>query len=229
MQTSATTAGRRARVSTVAKRIRECLVRDDGATLPETIIAVVVSATMMGAISTGVIALTTLNHSVAATAASIRDVTTTDMRWRESVRQAVQITPADDHTVTMTVPAATGCRTDSWTFDRASGLRVATTVYPTLTGTSCAGTALAPAATETLLPGNSGVSFHYRNLGGRDVTYTAGSPTLAPGTAPAEVASTGWTSTTVGSAYLDGTVITPGRAQGRLIHSSQIANNIVGP
>lgn len=210
---------------TFLRTLRRRLTAEQGSSLPEVMVAVLVSSAALGVIAGGIVALTSLFSQTSAASASINESTTAAMRWRTDVHNAVAITPQDDKTVVFTVPAASGgCVQSKWVSVTAS-LTVTTTSYPTLSGTACSGTAGTPTK-ELIMRSGAAAKFSYQNPAGRVITYSAGAATLAGGTKDPATAQATWDAKTVTAATLDATptFTTP---TPRTIHSVQVATTIL--
>jgi sugar lactone lactonase YvrE/Tfp pilus assembly protein PilV len=170
----------------ILRSIRRRLRGDRGASLPEVMIAVVVTASVFGVIAGGITSLTGLFTQTTNAAANLRETTVVAMRWRADVRSAVNITNQTPTTATFTLPRAAGaCATAQWQ-SSASGLNVVSTAYPTMSGNTCTGTA-GTSTTEQLLRAGSTTAFTFQSVGGRLSTVTLDATPAASGRTPKPV------------------------------------------
>lgn len=201
---------------------------EQGSTLPEVMVSVIVSAVTMSVVAGAVVAVGALTTEMVNTGVVASESAYTDLRWSNDVRAAVAIEATDGTQAKLTIPGTAGkCSTTEWlTGAGGLGLIVKTVAYPTMSVNACTGPPATPTS-EELVASSTELAFLYKNPGGRVITFASGNPTLAAANKPGSVSYDAWESLTIGVATLR-TTAAAGTGWERPIISTRAASTILG-
>jgi hypothetical protein len=216
------------------RRTLSALRSEAGNYMITTIVGSVVLLIVIGAIAAGIVAISLFQQATSDRSDTTKQAAVTDSTFRNDVLWASSITPTDSHKVQMTVPGQDGqCKVSTWTISAAAGLTtvdVSVVTYPsfdaTATPVACSGAASAPSSQNMISDADPASTFTYANPGGRGLTYTSGSGTIAgSSTAPTGVPPKLWVSPRLGAVALNTSVAysSPRKADYRV---SQTADNL---
>ncbi|KQO98265.1 PulJ/GspJ family protein [Leifsonia sp. Leaf264] len=199
-----------------------------GFSLPDTIVAVIVSALCMTAIVGGTIAANYAKLSVDVTANTQQQIAAAQTRWRNDVDHATVIIPAVEQVKFSYVRTDNTCVTSTWALVAKKNITVTQTNFPAGSGigvTGCLGTETSH-ATETVIPDSGAADpFSYRNAGGRLFQWSGANLVLEAKTRDLQVSEVKWESTAYKSAVLN-TTINTSTARPVTVTADQVANRV---
>ena len=184
------------------------LRRDEtGGSLPEALIAVLITSLLLGVIASASFAASGFQTELAEQGKSNNDRSYTEAMWRTNAQLSTAIRVTGNKQVVFAGIGTGGiCRESTWETVTAGGLTSLTLTVSafgeTMTPAGCSGTSKV-GPVETLIDAVAvNTAFTYRNKGGRNMTFVDGAPVFGPGTQPATVSDIQWRSTAVGTAIL---------------------------
>jgi Tfp pilus assembly protein PilV len=190
---------------------RTALRNDDGFSLPEVLISVMVNAACMAIIAASLVTFSVLQQQVAFRTASTNDTAVIEAQWRKSGQSATDVRAVSDTEVTFTRPSTDGdgCARVTFMLTPAGTTRelaVTRELFPgapDATTGECTGT-----PGERMLIAQSAdvgvtASFQYRTAVGRPTTFAGGEQApVGAGVQPADITTAAWESETLGSASI---------------------------
>lgn len=195
-------------IANLRKRLHHLRHNQDGFSLPEVVVSVIINGIVLTIIATGVMTFLALQVNISGTSKANTEVILAETAWRADVGEATSISVTNSTAASFTAPNSDGsCRVTSWQI--AAGTPAKKLVrsiinYPTTNANTavCEGTPT-PALVQTLIPNvSNNAVFSFKNIAGRGVTFTGGVGTAAAASAPAGVSTSVWNETSVGTAII---------------------------
>ncbi|MBG0738878.1 hypothetical protein IV500_05510 [Paeniglutamicibacter antarcticus] len=195
------------------RRARQHLRNESGDFMISTIIGSIIMMVVIGAIAAGVLGIALFQKVVTEKSDVTSEAAMADSTLRSDILWASSITATDNKKVELTVPGRAGaCRVATWTIspgdEGKTAVGVSVVSYPTTDATvnpvRCSGTPTAPSVQTFISDADPASAFTYANTGGRDLTYTAGTATVAgPSAVPAGVTAKAWESANLSEVALN--------------------------
>lgn len=180
-------------------RLKQFFADERGASIPEVMVSVMMSAVTMTAIIGAITVLTTLHQQVGGSTTAVLASQTLDTRWRTDVRLATEVTPLTATEVRFSKPGSCSIWRINGGGDADKTITVNTiAVEP---GATCV--PLSSTAATVLANAGASASFVYKNSVGRSLTVVDGQlvvDTLTP--MPAGTDPAAWESTDIAIATI---------------------------
>jgi Tfp pilus assembly protein PilV len=197
------------------ERARAVLRRDDGFSLPEVIVAVMVNAACMTIIAASLVTFSVVQQQVAFRTANTNDTAVIEAEWRKSAQSATAIHTTSSAEVTFTRPSVRGdsCAQVTFALSPAGDTSELTVTRELFEGPAdqttgeCTGTPGAPLTLAHSDDAGAAATFTYTTTAGRPTTFSRGEQTLDSATPrPAGVTEAAWQTADTGSATIDFTI-----------------------
>lgn len=186
------------------RRARQHINNEAGNFMITTLIGSIVMLVVIGAIAAGVLGIALYQKAITEKSDVTKEAAIADATLRSDILWASTITATDSKKVELTVPGQDGrCRVATWTIgpgeDGKTAVDVTVVNYPAVDSgvnpVRCSGEPTAPSSQTIIADADPASTFTYANAGGRDLTYTAGTPALAgPAAVPAGTTAKAWVS-----------------------------------
>lgn len=178
-----------------------------------TMVGSLISLVVVGAIAAGILGIALFQKVIIEKADVTKEAAMTDATLRSDILWASSITPVNQYKVELTVPGQNGrCRVATWSLapgtEGRSIVDVIVVSYPTTDSTvnpvRCTGEPGEPSTQTMITDADPASTFTYANAGGRELTFTGGTVSLAGAeTAPPGVSAKAWGSTRLSSVALN--------------------------
>lgn len=195
------------------QRLKTSLRSESGNFMVTSMVGALVMLIVVGAVAAGVLGIGLFQKAITDRSDLTKEAAMADSLLRSDILWASTITATDKHRVELTVPGQNGrCRVATWTVVSAPGgatdVNVSVVNYPSFDAASnpvrCSGTGSEPTTQTIISDAAPDSAFSYANPGGRPLTYTAGTASLAgDATAPADVDAKAWASPRLAAVALD--------------------------
>lgn len=193
---------------------RKHLGSQAGNVMINSLVGSIVMLIVIGATGAGILGMVMFHKAISDGSAATQEVALTDSTFRSDVLWASVIAATDSSKVELTVPGQNGrCRVATWSIialgDGTKNIDVSVLNYPSFDAAvnpvRCSG-APAPANVQTITTDADPASaFTFANIGGRELTYSAGAATLSgPAAPPAGVKAQAWASPALAAVALNG-------------------------
>jgi hypothetical protein len=174
-------------------RVRQHLRDESGNFMVSTSIGSMVMMVVIGAIAAGVLGIALFQKAITEKSDVTKGAAIADATLRSDILWASSIAATDSRKLELTVPGRDGtCRDATWTItageEGKTTVDVAVVNYPSTDSTvnpvRCSGEPSAPSTQTVIADADPASTFTYANAGGRELSYAAGTVTVAGSAAP---------------------------------------------
>lgn len=213
------------------RNIRGALSNEAGASLPEALVAIIVSLIGLTVMAYSLHTFTATEEAFAASGHSNTQLSITDSTFRSDAEWAVSVVGESTQTVGFISPTSTGgCKSDTWTMNpsnstsRPSPVTLTTTITSSMAvdRSSCTGSTVSGNTQTMLDDAGPQAQFTFVTVGGRQASFVGGTETLDGAAAqPSTIDDNTWASTAVSKVVLNGS-LNPSAANPKPVRISQI-------
>lgn len=177
------------------------------------LIGSMVMMVVIGATAAGILGIAMFQKAISDRSEVTQEAAVADATFRSDVLWASSITATDNSQVELVVPGQNGrCRVATWSISPAADgtmtVDVSVVNYPAFDASvnpvRCSGEPSAPSLQTIIKDADPETAFTYANPGGRELTYSAGTATVAgAAAAPSGVTAKAWASTKLAAVALN--------------------------